>query len=254
MRHGVIAMQDFTVGATDGEIGQVKDVYFDDEHWTIRYMVVDTGGWLSGRKVLISPRSVREVDWDDEVIHVKLSQRQVRQSPGIDTDRPVSRQHEIDHANHYGYPMYWDGSNPWGLGFYPIPWVGASADAMLPSRQPSGDAIARRTRQRRDREHAPADAHLRSSREVIGYEIVASDGPIGNVDDFVFDDGTWAIRDVVVDTRKRLPGKHVLLSAKCIDSISWSEREVYLNVTRETVETSPQYDPSLPLPRQHEAA
>lgn len=253
MLHTAKDLHDFTVGATDGEIGEVKDVYFDDERWAIRYMVVEAGGWLRGRKVLISPIAVRDVNWDDEVMNVNLSQQQVRDCPGIDTDKSVSRQHEIDYDDYYGYPSYWEGANLWGLGAYPIPWVGASPDAALASRQPD-DTVARDRLQRLDRARESADSHLRSSKEVIGYEIMATDGPIGRVDDFVFDDQSWAIRYMVVDTRKWLPGKHVLLSPEWIDSVSWPEHEVYMSLTREAVERSPEYDPSGPITREHETA
>ena len=254
MLHTVKELHDVTVGATDGKIGEVKDVYFDDERWAIRYMVVQTDGWLTGRKVLISPLSVRDIHWDDEVMDVNLSQQQVRGSPSIDTDKPVSRQHEIDYYNHYGYANYWEGANLWGLGAYPIPWVGASGEVALSSRQPPDDTVTRQRQQRLGREREAADTHLRSIKEVIGYEIMATDGPIGTVESFVFDDKSWAIRYVVVDTRKWLPGKHVLVSPEWIDSVSWPEHEVYVKVARLAVETSQEYDASCPLSREHEAA
>jgi uncharacterized protein YrrD len=254
MLHAVKDLHDFTVGATDGNIGEVKEVYFDDQRWAIRYMVVETGGWLSGRKVLISPISVRGAAWGDRVLNVDLSQQQVRESPSIDTDKPVSRQHEIDYYNYYGYPNYWEGANLWGLGLYPMPWVGASGDPRVPSSHTPGDRVGPEIQQRLDGDRASADSHLRSSKEVIGYEIMATDGPIGTVENFLFDDGSWAIRYVVVDTRKWLPGKHVLLAPEWIDSVSWPEHEVYVNVTRQAVETSPEYDSSHPLSREHERA
>jgi len=252
MLHTVKELHDFTVGASDGEIGEVKDVYFDDERWAIRYMVVEAGGWLNGRKVLISPISVRGIDWDDEVLNVKLSKQQVRDSPSVDTDKPVSRQHEIDYYNYYGYNNYWEGANLWGLGGYLVPWVGASSDAALSPRQPQDDAITRQRQRRLDREREAADSHLRSSKEVIGYEIMATDGPIGSVEDFVFDDESWAIRYMVVDTGKWLPGKHVLLSPEWIGSVSWSKHEVYVKVARQAIETSPEYDASRPFSKEHE--
>ena len=252
MLHTVKELHDFTVGASDGEIGEVKDVYFDDERWAIRYMVVEAGGWLNGRKVLISPISVRGIDWDDEVLNVKLSKQQVRDSPSVDTDKPVSRQHEIDYDNYYGYNNYWEGANLWGLGGYLVPWVGASSDAALSLRRPQDDAITRQRQRRLDREREAADSHLRSSKEVIGYEIMATDGPIGSVEDFVFDDESWAIRYMVVDTGKWLPGKHVLLSPEWIDSVSWSEHEVYVKVARQAIETSPEYDASRSFSKAHE--
>ena len=253
MLHTVKDLRHFIVGATDGEIGEVKDVYFDDERWAIRYMVVETGSWLNGRKVLVSPISVRDVSWDDRIVNVRLTWRQVRDSPSIDTDRPVSRQHEIDYYNHYGYPNYWEGSNPWGLGFYPVPWVGASPDAALFA--PGMDRLrARADRQPENRDRDSTHSHLRSSKEVIGYEIMATDGTAGAVDDFIFDDADWMILYLVVETRKWLPGKEVLLPPRCVASVSWSEHEVYVNATRRAVETSREYDASLTLSRKGEAA
>ena len=241
MSHTISELLGFSIGATDGEIGEVTDVYFDDERWTIRYMVVATGRWLHGRKVLISPISVRGLSWDDGVIDVAISQQQVRDSPGIDTDKPVSRQHEMAYYNHYGYPNYWEGSNPWGLGTYPLPWVGASPDAAFSSRQSTDDSVRRR-RQQLDCERPAGDCHLRSSNQVIGYEVMAMDGPVGTIQDFVFDGDNWAIRHAVVDTRKWLHGRRVLLPPGSIIGLSWSEHEAYVNLTRKAIETSPEYE------------
>ena len=244
MLHNVKELEGFTVGARDGELGKVEDVYFDDQRWTIRHVVVDTGGWLSGRKVLISPRSVRSFDWDGDVINVDLTQQQVRDGPSIDTDKPVSRQHEIAYNRYFGYPYYWEGASLWGPTMVPFPWVGASPDPGLAAQMP--DDVAREMQSRVDDDGATADVHLRSCDEVIGYEIMASDGSIGSVDDFVFDEASWAIRFLVVDTRKWLPGKHVRLAPEQVDHVSWEDREVYVKMTRKAVEDSPEYDPSNP--------
>ncbi len=252
MLHNVNELHGLTIGASDGDIGEVKDVYFDDKCWVIRYLVTDTGGWLSGRKVLISPFSVGKVTWTDQVMHVNLSQQQVRDSPNIDTDKPVSRQHEADHSNYYGYPGYWRGAGLWGLGAYPMPWVGASADASLAISEPRDDTVTKERQERVDRERESADSHLRSGKELIGYQIAATDGLVGRVENFVFDDESWAIRYVVVDTRQWWPGKHVLLSPALIERVSWSQQEVFVNVTRCAVERSPEYDLSHPLSREHE--
>jgi uncharacterized protein YrrD len=251
MLHAVKDLFGFAMGATDGEIGEITDVYFDDEHWTIRYMVVATGRWLRGRKVLVSPMSVRGISWDDAVIELTISQQQVRDSPGIDTDRPVSRQHEIAFYNHYGYPNYWEGSNPWGLGTYSLPWVGASPDAALSPPRAVADVVRRR---RLDCEHPTGDCHLRSSNQVIGHEVMATDGPVGTIGDFLFDDGDWAIRHAVVATRKWLHGRQVLLPPAAIVGVSWSEHEVYVNATREAIEASPEYDRALSAIPEQEAA
>jgi uncharacterized protein YrrD len=244
MLHNVKGLSGFTVGARDGELGKVKDVYFDDQRWAIRHLVVATGGWLSSREVLISPRSARGVDWNDEIIKIDLTQQQIKDSPGIDTDKPVSRQHEVNYYNYYGYPYYWEGNGLWGPSMLPYPWVGASADPMVASHKPIDREVAREIEGRIDEERDSADIHLRSCDQVCGYEIIATDGSIGEVDDFVFDDQDWAIRYLVVDTRKWLPGKHVRLGTDQIDRVSWEDREVHVKMTREAIKDSPEYDPA----------
>ena len=251
MLHTIKSLFGFTIGATDGSLGEITDIYFDDERWTIRYIVVATGRWLHGRKVLISPMSARGISWDDAAIDLTISQQQVRDSPGIDTDKPVSRQHEIAFYNHYGYPNYWEGSNPWGLGTYPLPWVGASPQAALSPPQSPDDVVRRR---RFDCEHPTGDCHLRSSNQVIGYEVMATDGPAGTIEDFVFDEMSWAIRHAVVATRKWLHIRQVLLPRESIIGVSWSEHEVYVDVTREAVEASAEYDAGLPVVPEPEGA
>src|SRR5262245_1421285 len=73
---GTKALMGYTLAATDGAIGEVEDCYFDDVHWTVRYFVVDAGGWLSGRRVLITPMAVRDVDQAGERVHVNLTREQ----------------------------------------------------------------------------------------------------------------------------------------------------------------------------------
>ncbi len=245
MLHNVKELSGLTVGARDGKLGKVTDVYFDDQQWVIRHVIVDTGTWLSHRKVLVSPRSVGGVDWSDEVINVDLFQKQVRDSPGIDTDKPVSRQNEIEYHRYFGYPNYWDGANLWGATMLPYPWVGASLDPAGTG-APIDNSVAREIEGRIDEERESADVHLRSCDDVVGYEILATDGSIGEVDEFVFDDQNWAIRYLVVDTRKWLPGKHVRLGTDQIDHVSWEDREVHVKMTRQAVKDSPEFDPANP--------
>src|SRR5580704_5540368 len=152
-------LKDFTIRATDGELGTVADLYIDDETWAIRYLVVDTGNWLSGRQVLISPMSVVHTDWSAKQLDVALTTGQVEHSPEIDTHKPVSRQHEAQYLGYYGYPYYWGGPNLWGPAFYPV-GLTASTDA-------SAEAIAEKVRQE------TPDSHLRSTEAVTGYRIEA---------------------------------------------------------------------------------
>jgi uncharacterized protein YrrD len=247
MLHNVRELEGASVEAVNGQLGTVKDLYFDDRRWAVRYFVVETGTWLKGRKVLISPNAVQRVAWENGVMHVSLTQQQVRDSPSVDTDKPVSRQQETVHHNYYGIPNYWDGIDPWGLDAFPVPWVGASPDPSLGPRGSRDNAVARERQGRLDRKLESADSHLRSSNEVIGYEIMASDGPIGSVDTFLVDEKSWAVRSIVVDTRKWLTGRQVLVSPDRIDHISWREREVHVKTTRRAIEASPEYDTSYVL-------
>ena len=185
-----------TIAATDGDIGSVNDLYFDDLSWTIRYLVVDTGTWLPGRQVLISPLSVRRVD--DKIL-VDLTRNQVQNSPPVEADKPVNRQQEEAIARYYDQRYYWEGPYRWGLlaypGMPPVPTAPIPADAM-------GEAMAAR-----ERETPSGDPTLRSSRDVTGYYIAALDGEIGHVDDFLVEDRAWAIRYLLVATRNWWPGK-----------------------------------------------
>jgi uncharacterized protein YrrD len=228
-----------TISAADGEVGKVKDIYFDDRHWAARYLVVDAGGWLESRKVLISPFSVKEIDWDLGAVHLKLTREQVKGSPPIDTDKPVSRQHEMEFMGYYGYPGYWGGPLIWGPMSYPVmpPLDMPPVNQALPGH-----------------DEAPIDSHLRSAKEVTGYHIQATDVSIGHVEDFMVDSESWAIRYMVIDTRNWWPGKHVVISPQWIRRLDWSERAVYVEVSRDTVQHAPEFDPSIEFSRVHETS
>jgi uncharacterized protein YrrD len=241
MLHSTRKLKGCAVAATDGEIGKIDDVYFDDQKWAIRYFVVDTGGWLTGRKVLISPISVREVDWRNRSVHVALTRRQIKDSPGIDTEQPVSRRQEAEFFRHYDYPLYWTGPLLWGFGAFP-PLGGLLHTDSASTAETATSA-----------EHDHADSHLRSNAEVIGYEIQETNGSLGHVDDFLFNERDWSIRFMIVDTGHWWPGKHVLLSPQLIRDVNWPSRHVIVDATREAVQGSPEYDPAHP-PAPDEAA
>lgn len=213
-----------SIGASDGEIGRVRDAYFDDHQWTLRYLVVSAGSWLTGRRVLISPWAIRDVDWQAQRVDVALSREQVRNSPDMDADKPLSRQYETAYSDYFGYPYYWMGMFAWGP--VPFPKEGAIAD-------PAHEA---------GRREKNGDPNLRSANEVERYHVEAVDGSIGHVDDFIFDDATWGLRYFVVDTRNWLPGRHVLISTDWVDRVSWEGRNAYVALTRDEVRNSPEYD------------
>jgi len=212
-------VEDLVIHATDGELGSVDHFLFDDETWAIHYWAVKTGGWLSGRQVLISPLSVLRADWQSKRLDVTLTKKQVENSPDIDTEKPISRQHEMVFLGYYGYPYYWEGS------------------ASLPPSAAEDDSV---------------NSHLRSSEEVSGYDIEASDGDIGHVDGFIVDDEAWAVRYIEIATRNWLPGKKVLLAPEWIERISWEGSKVYAAVSKEALQSAPEYIMSEPLTREYE--
>lgn len=225
-----------TVRAKDGDIGRVEEFYFDDHKWVIRYMVVDTGRWLQGREVLISTVALKKPEWKSRAFPVDLNKEQVRKSPGIDTDKPVSRQHEAELHDHYNWPIYWSmGLEPYARVGYPVP-----AHFPPPARQ----KVASLER--------PADPNLRSTRQVTGYYFQALDGEIGHVHDFIVDDETWAIRYVVVSTQNWLPGKKVLVFPSWIRRVSWDKSKMFVDLSRESIKSSPAFDPSKAVSRGYE--
>ncbi len=225
----------YTIGAIDTDIGSVSDLYFDDQHWTIRYIVVGTGVIFSGRKVLISPLLLRHPTWSPLHIYVNLTRDQVQKSPSIDLHKPVSRQHEMEQLGHYELPFYWEGPSVWGSWGHPQALVDAP---RLASKTGPNDALP--------------DTHLRSTHAVSGYHVKATDAEIGHVEDFLFDDETWMIRYVIVETRNFWPGKRVLLRPQWINSVDWAERRIHTNMTRAAIEKSPTWNPDSPISREYE--
>jgi hypothetical protein len=224
-------LKGLAIRATDGEIGTVDQFYFDDETWAIRYLTVETGGWLGGREVLISPVSVIATDWQGKRLDVALTMKQVENSPNIDTHRPVSRQDEATYLGYYGYPYYW--------GIFPMGQVAPVANF-------NNELVADKIRSE------STDTHLRSTEAVTGYAIEAADGEIGHVDGFVIDDETWAIRYMEVATRNWWPGKKVLVSPTWIRRVSWTDSTVYVGLSREAIQTGPEFDKSVQITREYE--
>lgn len=231
-------LQGYAIRSTTGDFGSVHEFYFDDERWTVRYLVVDTGTWLPGRKVLLSPIAVEGADWAARRLYLGLTKERVENSPGIDADKPVSRQFEMDYYNYYGWPYYWAGAGAWGAWTYPGLMVSAPA-----SESPVSNG----------RDEQQGDAHLRASKEVIGYHIEARDDTIGHVEDFVTDDESWQIRYLVVDTSNWWFGKKVLVAPDWVESVNWSDRTVSVDLTKEQIEHGPEWDPTTPINREYEA-
>ena len=225
------------IHAADGEIGKVDDFLFDDETWDIRYMVADTGGWLSGRKVLIAPAALKVHDWRGRTFPVALTREQVRSSPDIDTEKTVTRQHELELHRHYAWPLYW------GDGFYA---GGMSGGTLFPPALEEDEEA---------KGNGPTmeETHLQSTRAVAGYRLHAADGLIGHVEDYIIDDGKWLIRYLVAGTGNWLPGRKVLISPHWIERVDWETSEVFVDLTRLAVKASPGFDPSVPVSEDYES-
>ena len=232
MLRNINSLTGHRIQATDGEIGKVDEFYFDDQTWDIRYMVVDTGNWLAGRKVLISPAALRAPDWKAKTFPVALTRERVYNSPDIDTDAAVSRRHELELHKHYAWPIYW------GDGFYAGSMSGGTLFPPVAGEEEEQDA---------DAERALAETHLQGTRGVTGYRLHAVDGPIGHVVDFIIDDEQWIIRYLVAATGAWLPGRKVLISPNWIESVDWETSEVFVDLSREAVKNSPVLDASKPV-------
>ena len=241
-------LENYAIHATDGEIGHVKDFYFDDDAWVVRYLVVDAGSWFSSRKVLISPISVDAPNWPDKTLSVSITKEQVKNSPNIDTDQPVSRQNEEQTMGYYGYANYWGGAGMWGGGMYPYAMVpgyaGYGVDRVEREREMEAYLRAERARHRND------DPHLRSCNAVIHYHLHAKDGEIGHVAGYLVDEQTWAIRYLIVDTSNWWMGHKVLIAPEWITAVHLSDKTVSVDLSRESVKAAPVYDPETLWSRQ----
>jgi hypothetical protein len=217
MIHNLKALHGYKLAATDGDIGHVKDFYFDDYSWAVRYLVVDTGSWLTGRLVLIAPYAFGYLDTENRTLSVKLTRSQIEHAPSIDAHRPVSRQYEQDYYSYYGWPGYWSGGGLWGMGGYPV---------LLP--------VANAFDARMDYVHRE-DPNLRSAVAVTGYHIETSDGDAGHVTDFRIDDRSWSVRDLVVEAGHWYAGKEVLIPTGKVDRISYPESNVHVSLSKEDI-------------------
>jgi hypothetical protein len=228
----------YSFQAKDGDAGRVHDFYFDDVTWTVRYLVVDTGRWLPGRLILLSPLAIGDIDWKTRHVHLDVTKKDIEKSPDVAQDQPVSRQAEIALHEHYGWPPYWAAA-PAAMG----------APTVMPAAPPSPKEEAR---EKGSATATADDPHLRSVLEVTGYDIQATDGSLGMVSDFVCEDGSWIIRYLVIDTRKWLPGRKVLVSPEWTERIDWDKNDVVVDMSREEIQHSPPFDPDAPINRQYE--
>jgi hypothetical protein len=222
------------IAASDGRIGAVKDFLFDDRSWGIRWVEVDTGGWLPGRKVLIHPSAVSPLSvppkprlpmmsqGDLLEVAVNLTRRQIEESPEAREDDPVSKDMASLLYDYYGWDPDWGATNS---GESAIVAEAAEHRAAGIESGPEGDP------------------HLHSAASVAGYHVHASDGELGHVENLLADDARWDIRYLVIATRNWWPGKVVRLAPYAVTDVDWLDHQVRLNVTRDQVKSAPAWDP-----------
>ncbi len=244
------------VVANDGHIGHVKEFYFDDESWEVRYVVVDVGSWLRHREVILPPVAFAEPE--DSDFRVDLTKKQVRESPETNTAKPISRQHQVELHQYFGWPAYWGGYEGY-LGAEqvanPISEYRGEGETVLVEKN---DQIHKGGNPK-DPGTEPVDGvevdpHLRSSGEVIGYHAHSLDGPVGDVADLIIDTRGWVIRYAAIDGRSHCEGKKTLISVDWIDRIHWKKSEVHVSVQKDDVCRAPEYDPKKPVSREQEEA
>lgn len=222
----------YKLDSLDGDIGKVRDFYFDDKYWAVRYLVADTGNYLTGRQVLISPYNLIAVNKEKEHISIDLTKMEIEGSPSLNSDKPVSQQFEQEYYGYYDWPTYWTGPFMWG----------SSPNIMRDPEKRKDPASA-------DQQWNP---HLRSTKDISGHHVQATDGEIGHVKDFLIDDEAWAIRYLMVDTQNWWPGKTVLISPQWVESVSWNQSKVMVNLAREAIQQSPEYTNESQLTREYE--
>jgi uncharacterized protein YrrD len=246
-------LEGYTIGAVDGVIGHVKDFYFDDESWVIRYLVVQTGQWLLHRRVLISPIAINQPNWSEQSFPTAITQEQVKNSPSIDTDKPVSRQHEKEYLGYYEYPHYWVGGSLWGWGANPERMLGAGRIERTAAESSRADEEKLGVDADANSAGLPHDAHLRSGNEISSYSVHAEDGDIGHVQGILVDEKSWAIRYLIVNTSNWWLGHQVLIAPQWIVGVSWGDRKVSVSLSRDAVKGSPPYAPGSRMGRDEEA-
>lgn len=245
MLNVVSTLKGFEIQAKDGSLGTVSDFLFDDSTWEVRWMVVDTGRWLTGRKVLIHPSAVVSAKYEARKLTVALSKAQVKDSPDILQDRPVSQQMQSDLYNYYGWNPLWNRGLP-GSGIYSgaMNGGGIGANAANLSAPIYFGASAVREAERDEVILDDGDPHLRSITEVTGYHVHATDGNIGHVESFLVESDRWGIRYLVVDTSNWWVGQHVLISPHAVKDVDWSAHSIGLNIARDKVRSSPPWNPA----------
>jgi len=259
------------IHATDGEMGHIEDFYFDDAKWMIRYMIVRTGSWFSGKHVMLAPSTIGDVVWEKHSVNVNLSKEQITKSPDLNMEMPVTREQEIDLVRELNYPTYWSGTpgpisdsiSTMGLaatggpGMAVGPYTGPSGlpnevasdiystDISNPSALGADPANTAETEIRADVTRAAqagaVSVQLHEVKRLTGFQVVGSDDAVGKVSDFMIDDESWQVASLLLDTTAWWPGGEVLVATGLITGINPSHSQIRIKSTRDEIKSSPEY-------------
>lgn len=246
MLQAVSALKGYAIQAEDGLFGTVSDFLFDDRTWKVRWLVVEAGTWLTGRRVLVHPSAIGPADHDRRELAVALTKAQVKDSPGILGDRPVSQQMQTEVHDYHGWDPLWGGvtcgAELYGSALFGA-GIGAIASPAATAAPYFADGAVRGT-ERPMHDFNAGDPHLRSIAEVTGYHVHATDGTIGHVENFLVEGAGWGVRYLVIDTANWWVGQHVLISPYAVREVEWSDHRIRLDIARDQVKSSPSWNPA----------
>jgi uncharacterized protein YrrD len=229
MKISVKGITSFNLGAIDGEIGTVKEIYFDDQNWILRYLIVKTGNFFKEKSILISTQALLAPDWDKQIFATNLTLDQIKNSPDIDTDKPVYRQQEVTLYDHFPWDIYW------ALGLMPLE-----------------DSVEIAISQKENERNSKADPHLRSSDKVIGYSINTIDTELGHVKDLIIDTDSWKILFIVIKTGHWFSGKEILLPISSVSEIDWLASQVKVETTLKEIQQCAEFDAGAAVNEEYE--
>jgi sporulation protein YlmC with PRC-barrel domain len=188
------SLEGYSLNASDGEIGHLKTIHFNDEDWSVKYLVVDIGSFWNEKKVLVLPNASYQFSWIEQNISVKLTRNQIKEALPYSSDLPVSDQHELINKLNF-------------KSLYLIePWSGSFLPLWFPDLK-AGQALQNIVQEIGDKD-------LRCAKTITGYQVVLKDKEFGKVEDFILDCNEWIIRDIVIDAN------HILHSNKKIIPVS----------------------------------
>ncbi|MFT5208080.1 MAG: hypothetical protein ACI9CF_001848 [Candidatus Omnitrophota bacterium] len=231
MLRSVKGLIHYKIQGIDAHIGHIVDLLVDDNSWVLRYLVDDTGHFFPGRKILISPKSIGEIDSATKTTHVKLDKKQVHNSPAAESHKPVSLQKQDEIAQYFGWPL----ATEWAL---------AGGGVHHPTHAEeikSWEQIAQKVGEEKE-------SHLRSVTEVFGYAVEALDGRAGRLEDLIIDDASWNIQYLVVDIGSTEHHKHlVMISPDWVENVDWNEALIHFHESKLKIDQSPAFDATAPV-------